>query len=152
MYDYGAYGATKRACLKQGDTGGDVRRLQVLLAPAVMGPTGKPEFFGNEYLNKTYGPSTAAYVEVFQERRGLKEDGIAGPSTWAELGEAGASCGSSSFRPPAPSGPGGVPDLAAYETPFYKEPWFLWTAGLGAAALVLGTLLWPKKRRTGNGR
>ena len=150
-YGYGAYGATKRECLKQGATGGDVRRLHVLLAPAVFGASGKPEFFGTEYAESKYGPTTAAYVEILQERAGLKKDGIAGPNTWAELGESGASCASGSYRPPAPTAPGETPDLSGYRTPFYKEPWFLWTAGLGSLALVLGVLAWPR-RRTENGR
>ncbi len=148
MYEYGAYGATKRACLKQGDTGGDVERLGELLKE-------RGHLSERDYWNAQdeFDVNIYTALRVFQAANGLDVDGVAGPNTWAKLGESGASCSPGrSYRPPAPSGPGGVPDLSVYETPFYKESWFLWTAGLGAAALILGTLLWPKKRRTGNGR
>jgi peptidoglycan hydrolase-like protein with peptidoglycan-binding domain len=127
--------------LKQGATGGDVRRLHVLLAPAVFGASGKPEFFGTEYAESKYGPSTAAYVEILQERAGLKKDGIAGPNTWAELGESGASCGSAVSA----YSPGPAPVLSGAEVPFYKEGWFLWAVGAATVATAAAILFWPKK-------
>jgi N-acetylmuramoyl-L-alanine amidase len=37
----------------------------------------------------TYGPGTTAAVQAFQERRGLRVDGVVGNHTWAALVEAG---------------------------------------------------------------
>lgn len=37
----------------------------------------------------TYGPGTAAAVRAFQDRRGLRVDGVCGPHTWSALVEAG---------------------------------------------------------------
>ena len=40
-----------------------------------------------------YGPGTEAAVRAFQQRRGLREDGICGAQTWAALVEAGYGLG-----------------------------------------------------------
>ena len=40
-----------------------------------------------------YGPGTEAAVRTFQERRGLRVDGICGPQTWGSLVEAGYQLG-----------------------------------------------------------
>jgi peptidoglycan hydrolase-like protein with peptidoglycan-binding domain len=37
-------------------------------------------------VDDTYGPKTEAAVKQFQEKHGLKADGIVGPATLAELG------------------------------------------------------------------
>lgn len=41
----------------------------------------------------TYGPATEAAVRAFQERRGLRSDGVCGEQTWSSLVEAGHALG-----------------------------------------------------------
>lgn len=61
--------------LKLGDTGGDVRTLQVLLQ-------GDGD---NVQVDGWFGPATAHAVRAAQRRHGLVVDGIAGPKTLATL-------------------------------------------------------------------
>ena len=65
--------------LKPGDTGSQVKTLQLALA-ALGYSAGKPD--GN------YGPSTQNAVERFQVAKGLTEDGVVGPATLAALQKA----------------------------------------------------------------
>jgi len=58
-----------------------VRDVQRRLASAGFGADGDP--------TGTYGPGTEAAVRRFQERRGLRVDGVCGPQTWDSLVEAG---------------------------------------------------------------
>lgn len=61
--------------LKLGDTGGDVRALQILLQGDG----------ANVRVDGWYGPATAAAVREAQRKHGLVVDGIAGPKTIATL-------------------------------------------------------------------
>ena len=78
----GDYGAPT---LREGYNGDSVRKLQNALMPAIS-PALKGSSLGTEYVKKTFGPSTKAYVQQFQRSRGLKADGIVGVQTWAALG------------------------------------------------------------------
>jgi N-acetylmuramoyl-L-alanine amidase len=66
--------------LRTGATGESVRDLQRRLAAAGHVAADNPGVFG---------PATEAAVRAFQERRGLRVDGICGVETWASLVEAG---------------------------------------------------------------
>lgn len=61
--------------LRLGDTGDDVKALQIRLANR--GLTLK--------VDGDFGPKTEAAVEVFQKNHGLYADGIVGPQTWKAL-------------------------------------------------------------------
>lgn len=63
--------------LRIGDKGRDVRRLQQTLTDLGFG-MGEP-------VDGIFGQGTDAMVRAFQRSRGLKEDGIAGGMTWAEM-------------------------------------------------------------------
>jgi murein L,D-transpeptidase YcbB/YkuD len=67
--------ATNRATLSIGSTGADVVYLQKKLGVVAKGG-GYTGYFG---------PSTEAKVKAFQASRGLKDDGVVGPATWAAL-------------------------------------------------------------------
>src|SRR5204862_264478 len=67
--------------LRQGATGEAVRDLQSRLGAA--GHDSSADRQG------VYGPATEAAVRSFQERRGLRVDGICGPQTWGSVVEAG---------------------------------------------------------------
>lgn len=56
--------------IRQGDSGADVKALQLKLGVVVDG---------------RFGPLTREALEDFQRRHGLTPDGIAGPQTWAAL-------------------------------------------------------------------
>ena len=70
--------------LRSGATGESVRDLQRRLARA-----------GHVAADSlgVYGPATEAAVRAFQERRGLRVDGICGVQTWSSLVEAGHQLG-----------------------------------------------------------
>jgi Putative peptidoglycan binding domain len=65
--------------LKPGDTGEQVKTLQMALASLGFSP-GTPD--------GDYGPATQVAVEKFQVAKGLAEDGIVGPATLAALRKA----------------------------------------------------------------
>ena len=68
--------------IRPGDRGEAVRDVQHrLLASGLR--------VDREELEGTFGPATEGSVREFQRRRGLPDDGIVGPDTWAELVEAG---------------------------------------------------------------
>ena len=72
--------------IRQGDVGHDVQDVQHRLVS--LGSSIDPSELGG-----TYGPSTAAAIRAFQQRRGLLVDGIVGAETWADLVEAGFGLG-----------------------------------------------------------
>ena len=67
-----------RPVLRRGDTGEDVEQLQRLL-----------QLVGDyeARIDGQFGPATDAAVRAFQERMGLKVDGIVGSQTWSKLNE-----------------------------------------------------------------
>src|SRR4051794_28072256 len=67
--------------LRPGSTGEAVRDVQRRLHDAGLDVTGDPA--------GEYGAATEQAVRAFQERRGLRVDGICGPQTWSSLVEAG---------------------------------------------------------------
>ena len=64
--------------LKMGDSGDDVKKLQLALGIAADGD---------------FGPATKASVIAFQKKNGLYPDGVFGKNSWAKLGEAGNETG-----------------------------------------------------------
>lgn len=71
--------------LRPGASGDPVRDLQRRLSRAGLRADGD--------RTGLYGPVTEAAVRAFQERRGLRIDGICGAQTWASLVEAGHALG-----------------------------------------------------------
>src|SRR4051794_520572 len=72
---------TPTLLLRPGATGDAVRDVQHRLHHAGLDLAGDPA--------GVYGPATEHAVRAFQERRGLRVDGICGPQTWSSLVEAG---------------------------------------------------------------
>jgi hypothetical protein len=68
---YAAYNTPKRATIKQGSRGADVKYLQSKLGLA---------------QDSIFGPATKAKVVAWQKSKGLTPDGIVGPKSWAKLG------------------------------------------------------------------
>ena len=66
-----------RPSLRRGDAGEWVRRLQEVLAD---------EGFDPGPVDGDFGDTTEQAVFAFQESRGLRMDGVVGPSTWDALG------------------------------------------------------------------
>lgn len=66
--------------LQEGDTGGDVKALQVRVAGWY--PQGDQSHLA---LSRRFGPETTATIKAFQSFYGLEPDGIAGPSTYAVI-------------------------------------------------------------------
>ncbi|MFU8854229.1 D-Ala-D-Ala carboxypeptidase family metallohydrolase [Micromonospora sp. SL1-18] len=66
--------------LSQGQSGEDVRQLQIRVA-------GWAAYRGIVHINGKYGPETAAAVRRFQSAYGLPANGIAGPQTFAKIYE-----------------------------------------------------------------
>ncbi|MGJ7905463.1 D-Ala-D-Ala carboxypeptidase family metallohydrolase [Actinopolyspora sp. H202] len=64
--------------LSQGDSGSEVRRLQVRVA-------GWAAYGDPVNIDGVYGPETANAVERFQSGYGLTVDGIAGPETYSQI-------------------------------------------------------------------
>lgn len=62
--------------IKPGDTGVEVLLLQEIL---------KSRGYYKGALDRSFGPQTEAATRKYQAERGLKVDGIAGPSTWKDL-------------------------------------------------------------------
>jgi peptidoglycan hydrolase-like protein with peptidoglycan-binding domain len=62
--------------LRLGDTGSDVRTVQVVMNSQHCGPLVEDGIFG---------PKTQAAVKKYQGERGLVADGIVGPKTWARI-------------------------------------------------------------------
>src|SRR4051794_5079344 len=71
--------------LRPGSTGDAVRDVQRRLKHAGLDPSGDAA--------GEYGSATEQAVRSFQERRGLRIDGICGPQTWGSLVEAGYQLG-----------------------------------------------------------
>jgi N-acetylmuramoyl-L-alanine amidase len=76
---------TDHLLLRPGSTGDAVRDVQRRLA--ALGYNTAPDTPGE------YGSATAGAVLEFQQRRGLREDGICGRQTWSSLVEAGYQLG-----------------------------------------------------------
>jgi hypothetical protein len=66
--------------LQMGDSGDDVRELQVLMA------TRFPLYAKDLTADGDFGPQTDAVLREFQQRIGLAVDGVVGPQTFAALG------------------------------------------------------------------
>jgi hypothetical protein len=66
--------------LQMGDSGDDVRELQVLMA------TRFPLYAKDLTADGDFGPQTDAVLREFQQRSGLAVDGVVGPQTFAALG------------------------------------------------------------------
>jgi uncharacterized protein (TIGR02594 family) len=64
--------------LRRGDVGASVRHLQLLLVRHSLAARLK--------ANGRFGARTEHEVQAFQRRRGLADDGVVGPLTWAALG------------------------------------------------------------------
>jgi N-acetylmuramoyl-L-alanine amidase len=76
---------TEALALRRGETGEEVRDLQLRLAT-----------LGAEIVDAQaglYDAATERCVRAFQETRGLRVDGICGPQTWAALVESGYALG-----------------------------------------------------------
>jgi len=61
--------------VRAGDTGPGVEQIQYLLIA---------NGYGLE-VDGEFGPVTEAAVKGFQQKNGLKQDGVVGPVTWARL-------------------------------------------------------------------
>lgn len=75
--DFAVSPYVQTAVLKQGATGGEVKELQRRL---------KQWGYYSGSVDGVYGPQTVKAVKYFQQKNGLKVDGIAGKSTFAALG------------------------------------------------------------------
>ena len=75
--DFAVAPYVQTAVLKQGATGGEVKELQRRL---------KQWGYYNGAVDGVYGPATVKAVKYFQQKNGLKADGIAGKSTFEALG------------------------------------------------------------------
>ena len=75
--DFAVSPYVQTAVLKQGATGGEVKELQRRL---------KQWGYYSGSVDGVYGPQTVKAVKYFQQKNGLKADGIAGKSTFAALG------------------------------------------------------------------
>ena len=75
--DFAVSPYVQTAVLKQGATGGEVKELQRRL---------KQWGYYSGAVDGVYGPATVKAVKYFQQKNGLKADGIAGISTFAALG------------------------------------------------------------------
>ncbi|MBD3933741.1 peptidoglycan-binding protein [Streptomyces chumphonensis] len=64
--------------LRQGDSGSDVRQLQIRVA-------GYPGYGNVLAIDGAYGPATAAAVKRFQSAYGLSADGVAGSQTFSKI-------------------------------------------------------------------
>lgn len=65
--------------LKNGSRGPRVKELQQLLKTA--------EYWTLDYTTENFGGVTEAAVTKFQKDKGLKADGLVGPTTWSKLAE-----------------------------------------------------------------
>lgn len=75
--DFAVSPIVQTAVLKQGATGGEVKELQRRL---------KQWGYYSGAVDGIYGPGTVKAVKYFQQKNGLKADGIAGKSTFEALG------------------------------------------------------------------
>jgi peptidoglycan hydrolase-like protein with peptidoglycan-binding domain len=171
---YGAYGAaSSQPCLRKGAKGAAVTLLQTLLrgvgfnkdgsrTPADGDWKGAPYRrtypIGTLATDADFGGATDKALRAFQTAEAITSDGIAGPTTWSRLGETGLPCTSGSASGGSGGSGGSGPASKTYvspsgeilptgfETPFYQQKWFYWSAGLGGAAII-AALLWPKGKK-----
>jgi N-acetylmuramoyl-L-alanine amidase len=68
--------------LRKGSKGPRVSELQELL---------KKAGYWKLDITQNFGPVTEAAVKLFQKEKGLKDDGVVGPTTWGKLVESGKS-------------------------------------------------------------
>ena len=80
-----AASTSSQPTLRQGAKGSAVTLLQQRLKAAGFNPG---------TIDGQFGPKTLAAVKAFQRARGLVQDGIVGPKTWAQLNAGGGSSGS----------------------------------------------------------
>ncbi|KJR45572.1 N-acetylmuramoyl-L-alanine amidase [Desulfosporosinus sp. I2] len=71
------HGQSQCPLLRDGSSGGYVKKLQGMLLAAGFDP-GK--------IDGVFGPLTRAAVLAFQKSKGLVQDGIVGKMTWTALG------------------------------------------------------------------
>lgn len=93
--------ATANRMIQKGNTGADVKLLQGLLnqkVPLPKLPQGK-----KLAEDGIFGAKTDTATRTFQQMKGLKADGIAGPKTWGALGVTYLGPGGAP-QPPAPVG------------------------------------------------
>jgi peptidoglycan hydrolase-like protein with peptidoglycan-binding domain len=93
--------------LARGDTGGNVTKLQQMLAAAGFDPGG---------IDGDFGPKTQAAVKRFQSAHQLSADGVVGPKTLAALN------GGSTFTPSQPTRPSGNTGNNPVHTPVTTTP------------------------------
>ena len=95
-----------------------------------------------------FGPATEAAVRAFQDRRGLRVDGICGEQTWAGLVEAGYALGDRWLYQTAPMLRGddvGVLQRAQLNIGFKEwDRW--WQADPEVRAEILGHAIVPPKK------
>ena len=157
---YGRYAGTSRACVAAGATGEDVVRLSRKLCEAGFGPGGTDSFTGEalgecDWLGggSVFDAEMTTAVEAYQRANGLGVDGIAGPNTWAKMGETGAACpssrrssSSSSTALTTTGGSGGGFLASDPYLPFYKQKWFMFGIGGLALAGAVALFVIPKKK------
>ena len=135
----------KRNCIRQGAEGNDASSLSWLLAKA--GYLSERDYWDAE---DSFTSAMRTALIAFQRANGLSADGIAGPNTWAKLGDVGLSCGSSGSREgsltPSGGSSGGSSLGISSATPFYRKTWFYWTVGGLTAVALAAILLTPKKK------
>lgn len=73
--------------LKEGAKGAEVRKLQDFLRRVFPSYRSEVSVKRNSVISvdADFGKQTTAWVKEFQQRTGLKQDGIVGPATWSKL-------------------------------------------------------------------
>ncbi len=143
----------KRNCIRVGAEGEDATTLGWALARA--GYLSERDYFDAQ---DAFTPAMQSALIAFQGANGLSADGIAGPNTWAKLGDVGVSCGSSSSSrsssstrssssSASSSSSSGSSLTASGQAPFYTKTWFYWTVGGVTMAAVAALILLPKKKK-----
>ena len=146
----------KRNCIRVGAEGEDATTLGWALARA--GYLSERDYFDAQ---DAFTPAMQSALIAFQRANGLSADGIAGPNTWAKLGDVGVACGSSSSSrsssstrsssssSSSSSGSSTTPTAVSRSgsLPFYQQTWFYWTVGGVTMAAVAALILLPKKKR-----
>ena len=135
-----------RSCIKAGATGADVTLLPQKLCDLGYGPFGMSTGSGTQCewpSAGAFGQDTHAAVEGFQRSSGLTVDGIAGPNTWAKLGESGDSCSSGGSR--GASSSGALVAAGAASLPLVQRKWFLPVVAGVVGVGIIALLFVPKK-------